>query len=587
MTKKRKILLTVPAICILVLAFFFLLFARGREIIAKYDDPESLWRLAERTERYIIRANPDKGSPARQEALKALGDIAKLELPEEEKSRLIRERFPEESFWPDELKDLLRKAESGDREAQFQLGCLYEGKKENTRQTYIDYELGKCVMKSAPLAAKWFRLAALQGQTTARFRLALCYLNPNDPGHPAHRNMAAVSRKAKERIAREADAWLNLARKDSGNHDDTATVMRYAAGMAPIGGQEEQQFAMAEVCDLFMEEDSASLREAAGQGDVLAMFTLAKRPPPAMLEGFHSSRTEHFPLAFLPERAEWLRRAAERGYASGMWEYANALEQLQGETGEHTKTVQDWRQKAFDTAMEQLNGGNAESLHELVLFSGFPLTDPFNGTSLEDFIGGENKEAFINGLTLKLWSCVEHGDFEFAPGIISKLMSCYMGTGKIPEMDTMTVRRRFAEPGFFNERLDYASMGFKVKPPKEQAEALETLRTLAGFGMPDARLLLGFFYGAGVGIPQDKAEADKWLTQAIDQRSSEAMIERSEQYKSVGGSKNALMARYWKTRAGACMSGYDSIPEAVTAMISDDIRRFLNGISEIFLSKRE
>jgi hypothetical protein len=39
-----------------------------------YDDPESLVSLAERTERYIIRANPGKDSPERIAAIKALED---------------------------------------------------------------------------------------------------------------------------------------------------------------------------------------------------------------------------------------------------------------------------------------------------------------------------------------------------------------------------------------------------------------------------------------------------------------------------------------------------------------------------------
>ena len=105
MKRSRKILLItlgIPVICVLLIAGLVALFVLTRSApVFDYDDPEPLWELAERTERYIIQTT-DRGSSARKEALQALEDIALLDVSEAEKARLIRERFPEESFWTDQ-----------------------------------------------------------------------------------------------------------------------------------------------------------------------------------------------------------------------------------------------------------------------------------------------------------------------------------------------------------------------------------------------------------------------------------------------------------------------------------------------------
>ena len=58
MKKIRKILLIalgIPVICVLLIAGLVALAVLTRSAPAyDYDDPESLWELAERTERYII-----------------------------------------------------------------------------------------------------------------------------------------------------------------------------------------------------------------------------------------------------------------------------------------------------------------------------------------------------------------------------------------------------------------------------------------------------------------------------------------------------------------------------------------------------
>ena len=105
-TMKRrnlKILLVVlgaPLFCLLMLATFLVIDIETdvMPLPFDYDDPEPLMFLGERTQQYIWRAYPDKDSAERKEALQALEDIALLDVSEYEKKRLIRERFPEESF---------------------------------------------------------------------------------------------------------------------------------------------------------------------------------------------------------------------------------------------------------------------------------------------------------------------------------------------------------------------------------------------------------------------------------------------------------------------------------------------------------
>ena len=125
MKKKSKIILFIFAIILLLVVTLVVAVASALQIEVDYDDPESLADVAEQAECYLIMTHPDTDSPELQAALKELDDIALLDVSDEEKIGLIRARFPEESFWPDELKALLRSAESGDMDAQYRLGCLY------------------------------------------------------------------------------------------------------------------------------------------------------------------------------------------------------------------------------------------------------------------------------------------------------------------------------------------------------------------------------------------------------------------------------------------------------------------------------
>ena len=197
MKKIRKIIriilfavLTLCMVCVVALAWTL-------RIEADYDSPEALDDLAIRTVFYLMMAHPDQDSPEYLAAMRELDEIALLDVSDAEKYDLIRARFPEESFWPDDLKALLRDAESGDMEAQYRLGGCYSSP---VILSEADRAKRKYVVISGFLAAKWFRKAALQGHADAQYLLAKCYKNGD---HPLEKGKVRASRREEEFIRAE------------------------------------------------------------------------------------------------------------------------------------------------------------------------------------------------------------------------------------------------------------------------------------------------------------------------------------------------------------------------------------------------
>jgi len=522
MKKYRKILLIalgIPVIGVLLIAGLVALAVATRsEPVYDYDDPEPLWELTERTERYIIQST-DKGSPARKEAMKALEDIALPEASEDEKARLIRERFPEESFWTDDLKEVLKRAESGDAEAQFQLGCFYS-LRNYVRASDADLDRGKRVMKSPALAYKWFRKAALQGHAKAQIRIC-----GNIFGHPALKNAAdAMSYILKprlyEQLEREAEDWGTKAAMQS----DPDALWE---GHGPNADEEMNRRAAL-----------AIFREAAERGDVEAMISTA-------------SLLEHFDD--IDGAVEWDRRAAELGDLSGMLLYVYYREKMMEPDDEDSAPRDwEWRQKAFDAAMKQLDEGSARGLRTVFGNAGYL-------SNLERLTGGESEEEFAARVMPRLWELIErHGDYEDAPMVIWKLLP------------TETSISMLAEAGMFEYQKKYADH-LLDGTPAEQAEGIRLLRKLAGFGNPDAQCRLGACYLKGTGVPADKAEGVKWLRKAAEKRDTSAMRRLSDCLRTGDPPTSWFEAFQWSIRADAYPL-YDSITEYLFHQVKDSIK---------------
>ena len=526
MKKRRKLLLIALGIsvtCVLLIAGLVAFSELTRsDPVFDYNDPESLWELAECTERYIIQTT-DRGSSARKEALKALEDIALLEVPEDEKARLIRERFPEESFWPDDLKELQKQAESGDAEAQFQLGCFYSLRKD-VRASDADLDRGECVMKSHAMAYKWFRKAAQQGHAKAQSRIVRSMFF----GHPAYKNVEDVDARTltpgiEKTLVREADNWQTKAAMQ-GDPD------ALGAGLGPDEDEEQNQKAA-----------FAIFREAAGRGDVEAMLTTA-----SLLEYFDD----------IDGAAEWYRKAAELGNVSGMVSYAEYREKMMEPDDEDTVPKDwEWRQKAYDAAMKQLAEGSARGIRKV------------RELSVPDFLkrltGGESEEEFAARVMPRLWDLIErHGDYEDAPQVIRHLMG-------IAGLDYETLDRLFAELGMYHYQKSYANQLLKGTQA-EQAEGVRLLRKLAGFGYLEARRRLAKCYLDGTGVPKDKAEGVRLMRTAAGKGDVVAMRLLSNCLRTGGCSPgNWLEAFQWELRADAYSTHYDSVPEYVIHQVKN------------------
>ena len=172
MKKTRKIILIILFAVLTLCAAGIVALAWSLRIEAYYDSPEALDDLAIRTIFYLMMAYPDRDSPEYLAAMRELDEIALLDVSDAEKCGLIRARFPEESFWPDELKALLRDAELGDMEAQYRLGGCYS---DPLILSEADRAMRKYVVISGFLVAKWFRKAALQGHADAQYLLSKTY----------------------------------------------------------------------------------------------------------------------------------------------------------------------------------------------------------------------------------------------------------------------------------------------------------------------------------------------------------------------------------------------------------------------------
>ena len=553
MKKNRKILrivLVVSTACILLIAGLFLSVAARPwpETPVDYDDPESLWVLAQRTEQYIIRANPDKESAARKEALKTLEDIALLDLSYDEKARLIHERFPEESFWTEDVKEVLKQAEAGDAEAQFLLGCFYTQRQPDLRRDPgIDLERGRCVIKSEPLAGKWFRKAAMQGHAAAQFRLWWCYLGNEAlrvtteefrirPGHPANKNVMWLSNRTEEQINNEVDAWLVKA-AENGDLDTWLLQNLIPYDLSPELSAKKEQIREAAL---------AALLKAAERGDVRAMT----------YGGYYLGVDD-------PAWFERLRKAAELGDVRAMIAYARELERRMDADAdaETAETVKQWRQKAFDTAMKQLDEGNAAGLDELFRDrhrTRTYLPDP------EAFLDGETTAEFVNRIMPRLWELIERGDYEFAPEVIRRLHRSFEGKPGFVDLGRVTLNGRFAEFGFFHNQMGWAMALLKnTRTPEEQAEGLRLLHKLAGLGYGEAQDILGFVLIAyeETDIPHDKREGVKWLRKAAEQEDYEAMILLYRPLMSGDAPTNCFEAVGWALEGRAHQFGYDTYIE--------------------------
>ncbi len=536
-TMKRrnlKILLIVlgaPLFCLLMFVTFLVIDMETdvMPLPFDYDAPEPLIFLGQRTQQYIWRAYPNKDSDERKEALQALEDIALLDVSEYEKKRLLRERFPEESFWTDDMKDLLKQAESGDAEAQFQLGCLYFGHELGfppDELKFLDMEIdeahGRCIEKSGYMSVKWFRRAALQGHAKAQNALAQSYLNGS---HPVVGNRAFLTKKTEEMISGEVKKWCRMA---VANGDPFVMMEDFDS---PETSADVRRKRKEKALDI--------LRKAARQGNVKAMLAAASE----MRYGDERQREE---------AEEWYRQAAELGSVEAMMEYAEicdskeqkrrreeilAKQEEAEERGEEyeydaeeiglvTEEADRWRRKAFDIAMKHLDEGSAKDLYlwtDNMSYYIEPESSPLK-TYLDEYLGEENTTAFLERTVQRLYDLLEQDNREiyYISLIIAGIHKQFENL-EIFQSDRPP-QVRYAEAGVPLYQSVVAIRMLKGNGvPENKPEAIKRLRIGAGFcSMPEEHYL-GECYMNGDGVPRDTAEGVRWLKKAALQGSGDAM----------------------------------------------------------------
>ena len=555
--KKRTILLIAlgaPLFCLLLFAGFLMIDMESdvMPLPFDYDDPEPLVFLAERTQQYIWRAYPGRDSDARKEALRALEDIALLDVSDYEKKRLLRERFPEESFWTDDMRELQKQAESGEAEAQFQLGCFYFGCELGLlpdELKFLDMEIdearGRCIEKSAHMSVKWFRKAALQGHVLAQNALAQSYLTG---AHPAVGNRAFATNRTREMILEEEKKWC---RKAVANGDPFIMLKRFDADEPNAGENYSERRGKA--LDI--------LREAARQGNVKAMLAAAYE-------------MKYFGEGPVREEGEdWYRQAAELGSVEAMMDYADICDSQErlrrreeirakreaaeangkewegeDEIGLTIEAADRWRRKAFDAAMKHLDEGSAKDLYLWTNNISFYNSLGYSPLKvyLDDYFGEENTAAFLERTVQRLYDLLEHDNREVY--YIGRIVASVAKEFKDLEIfqSDRPPQIRYAEAGVPIYQSIVAIRMLNGKGvPENKPEAVRQLRIGAGFCSMAEERYLGECYMDGNGVPQDTSEGVKWLRKAALLGDSGAMRLLRDHYRE---SWNLYQALKWTIR---------------------------------------
>lgn len=536
MKKTRKIILIILFAVLTLCAACIVALAWPLRIDPDYDSPESLDDLAIRTVFYLVMAHPDQNSPEYLAAMRELDDIALLDVSDAEKCDLIRTRFPEESFWPDDLKALLRDAESGDMEAQYRLGGCYS---DPLILSEADRAKRKYVVVSGFLAAKWFRKAAIQGHADAQYLLSKIY---KDRYHPLEKGKFRASRREEEYIKAECDRWLRKSAA-SGN--------MYA------------QWALAEEENDpdAMQAAERRIQEAAEQGDERALTFDSSLIPP-----------------------EIYRKNAERGSIYAMCSWSSLLKNGYYRDGtefpKDEAAAKEWKRKAFDLALKHLEEGNALDL--LTYLSNFNIIADFEGDTIFDLPGIE--EADKTALAKHIMDVLRNAKHDRFVTLVlyMTLYSTFEKEGLIETQDEEEYLREMAALGAWNHEMSLVDHLLKnERTDEEKAEGIRRLRRFAGLGFIEARYKLGECYLYGDGVPRDKAEGVKWLRMAARQRHPIAMADLSYALRDSDPPHNRLEAEKWRLlfpKDGE----FDSVPEYWWWWTLNELPRYIwDGIGKL------
>ncbi|MGE4297976.1 MAG: hypothetical protein AB7E47_08105 [Desulfovibrionaceae bacterium] len=359
---------------------------------------------------------------------------------------------------------LLKRAQNGDAEAQYRVGC--------------QYALGEHSAKDAKEAFAWYAKAAAQGHALAQYALGRLYWN----GEGVAQNMALAA------------LWMRR------SADQGDPYGQFGLGVLCATGQGVKRDAMAAI-DLFEKAAGAGLADAlraledfaahgsqATQSGVLAASPAALEaddtPAAATAPSVNNSRREAIAV-------KMLRLLAMRGEARAQCSLGMFLLQ-RDDPASWTEAVQWLKQSAQQK-----------------------FTQAYFMLGLAHLLGkGVAKDHAEAMQWARLGADAGHADSQFVLGLS-------LGSANMPGYDPAEAARYLhaaATQGHRQAQLFYGGCLEKDKGvPKDMDQAVAWYKKSAEQGFALAQLKLGALYMTGTGVPKNPALGRQWIQKAEDQ----------------------------------------------------------------------
>ena len=394
------------------------------------------------------------------------------------------------SMGEQDLLDLTARAEGGDREAQLDLGFMYER--------------GQGVTQSDAKAVKWYRLAADQGYAIAQSNLGVMY----ELGQGVTQSVT------------EAAKWYRLAANQSS-----------AAGQSNLG-------VMYELGQGVTKSDKKAVkwyRLAADQGYAAGQTNIG-----VMYEGGRGVRKSD------AEAVKWYQLAADQGYARAQANLGFMYDCGQGVTKSDTSAVK-WYRLAADQghARAQSNLGvmyefgqgvtksDAEAVkcYLLAADQGDAAAQTNLGVMYEDGRGVPKSDAEA----VKWYLLAADQGHARAQASLGFMYDCGQGVTK-SDNNAVKWYRLAADQGHATAQ---SNLGVKYElgqgVTKSDAEAVKWYRLAVDQGDAAAQTNLGLMYEYGRGVPKRRVKAVKCYLLAADQGYARAQSNLGVMYESGQG----------------------------------------------------
>jgi TPR repeat protein len=299
-----------------------------------------------------------------------------------------------------ELEEILKSAEKGDAEAQFNLGRMYAN--------------GQGVDQSDTEALNWFRKAADQGYAKAQYGLGFMYYNGRSLDQ-SNANALKWYRKAADQGNAEAQCKIgHMYANGQGVDQSYAEALKWFRKAADQGHANAQcslgvMYAKGQGVDQSDSEALKWFRKAADQGIVEAQFNLGVMYNNG--QGVDQSDTEAL---------NWFRKAADQGYAKAQFNLGVMYENGEG-VSQSDVQAQKWYRKAAGQGDSKARERVQETSQDNDKMAGLKLV---KGTGILGFLGITREyDRRLNEIATLIASKVKQGSVEIPDGNFDDLQS--------------------------------------------------------------------------------------------------------------------------------------------------------------------